>query len=134
MHTNSLLLKAVIFGVAWASVSVLATLTARRTLLRLPADALHSARGRKVTLRENAFGLVLIGLGTVLLFLPGPGTVLIVAGLLACEFPGRHTLLRWILSRARVLTEVNAFRMRRGRAPLEAPTAVTPENNSSGVS
>ena len=121
MEARTLVVRAAILVSAWVGVSVLATLTARRTLLRLPSNTLHYGHRRKVAWHENAFGLVLIGVGIVLLFLPGPGTVLIVAGLLACDFPGRYKVLRWMLGRPRVLTGVNAFRIRHGKIPLEAP-------------
>jgi hypothetical protein len=133
MSTQGLLFKSAMVLAAWVAVSALATFTARRTLLRLPVDALHRGQRRSVAWHENAFGLALIGVGILLLFLPGPGVLLIVAGLLACDFPGRQKFLRWMLSRARVITEVNALRMRHGRAPLESTNAITPENDSSGV-
>jgi hypothetical protein len=99
--------------------SAVASLFARRVMLRLPVEVFSNDLP-KPTLRKNAVGLAVVALGVLLLFLPGPGIVLIVVGLLSSEFPGRTSLLRSLLKTPRVLDEVNAMRLRHGVAPIAA--------------
>ncbi len=94
---------------------------ARRALLHLPTNVLSCCRttsSRGVSLRGTLIGVSLVALGIVLLFLPGPGVLLILIGLASCKLPGHARLLRWLLRRPGVLREVNALRTRHGRPPL----------------
>jgi Putative transmembrane protein (PGPGW) len=95
---------------------------ARQVLLNLSVDALckDPATGH-FSVRQNAAGFALMALGVALLFLPGPGLLLIAVGLFSCDFPGRTRLLRALLKRPKVIDEVNALRTRHGRPPLTLP-------------
>jgi hypothetical protein len=101
--------------------TVAAWLLVRRTVLRLPVTAVttgvppHEGWRRH---RARLLGASLIALGVVLLFLPGPGLPLILAGVLVCDLPGRATVLRWLLRRPTVLREVNRLRARHGVPPV----------------
>jgi hypothetical protein len=107
--------------------ALIAWLLARRVLLHLPADVLCAdAAPRTRTVGRTLFGVSLIVLGVFLLFLPGPGVLLILVGVASCDLPGRARLLRWILRRPKILAEVNAFRTRHARAPFQEPAPGPP--------
>jgi hypothetical protein len=101
-------------------------------LVRLPADYLvredtrPGARPRSPSrwiwlVLKNALGLGLVGAGILMLVLPGQGLITIGVGVCLLNFPGRRRLVAWIVGRESVLRAINAWRRRRGRAPLEAP-------------
>lgn len=115
--------------VASVALSIVAWWFVRRELLRLPSDFLHEGGRRREAgstgstgstgrLRRNAAGIGLILVGVLLLVLPGPGVLLIVVGLLTVELPWRDRFVRFLLRRRWALREVNAWRARRGEAPL----------------
>ncbi len=110
-----------------AASAMLAWLLARRAVLHLPADALCAdAAARSPSVGRTLFGISLMVLGSFLLFLPGPGILLIFVGVVSCDLPGRARLLRWLLRRPKILREVNAFRTRHGKLPLREPTSAQP--------
>ena len=67
---------------------------------------------------KNVLGCVLLAAGIVMLVLPGQGTLTILAGMMLLDFPGKYRLVRWIVSRPRVLGTLNWLRRRAGRPPL----------------
>lgn len=96
----------------------------------LPAD-FYAERGQRRRLFEarpflravflivkNAIGTLLLGIGAVLVFLPGPGILAILAGLALLDFPGKRTLELRLLHLPKVLKVINRLRMRAGRPPL----------------
>jgi hypothetical protein len=70
---------------------------------------------------KNTVGGLLLLLGLLLLILPGQGLLTIFAALFLLDFPGKHRLQRWIISRSVVHRPINALRLRSGRPPLELP-------------
>lgn len=72
---------------------------------------------------KNLLGLVFIGLGTLMLVLPGQGILTILAGLVLLDFPGKHKVLLWTVSRPAVLKSINWLRSRAKREPLVVPEA-----------
>lgn len=98
----------------------------RRILLRLPTDALSRLDRRaplRVRVRRSLVGAAMLLVGIVFLFIPGPGLVFIVVGLLSLDLPWRKHVLHWLLCRRRALRRINAFRARHGQPPLHAPPA-----------
>jgi hypothetical protein len=69
---------------------------------------------------KNVLGVVVIASGVVLAIpgVVGPGTPLILAGLVITDIPGKQRLARRILGNFRVLGLVNRIRSRFGRRPL----------------
>jgi hypothetical protein len=65
---------------------------------------------------KNLLGLVLVVLGVLMLVLPGQGVLTIVAGIALIDFPGRHRLVQWIVSRDAVMNALNWVR-RRAKQP-----------------
>lgn len=70
---------------------------------------------------RNALGGILLALGLLMLVVPGQGLLTILVALFLIDFPGKHRLQRWIISRPAVHQPVNALRRRAGRPPLELP-------------
>ena len=117
-------------GLASSSVTFVAGwIAARHLVLRLPVDFYTHGNGGSAARRatRSALGLALVAVGVVLLFLPGPGLLLIVAGLALSELPGRERLLRWALGRPKLLHAANALRARHGIPPL----SLVPNGSSS---
>lgn len=72
---------------------------------------------------KNLLGIVLIALGVLMLVLPGQGILTILVGFVLLDFPGKHKVLLWTISRPTVLKSVNWIRQRAGREPLVVPSA-----------
>lgn len=70
---------------------------------------------------KNLLGLILIVLGALMLVLPGQGLLTILAGLVLLDFPGKHQVLLWTVSRPAVLKSINWLRSRAKREPLQVP-------------
>jgi hypothetical protein len=120
---------------AWLAVLSAVTLIASALLIpwlvaRVPAD--YFARGRHHTpwqdkhpivriflvIAKNLFGLILVGLGILMLVLPGQGILTIVAGIALIDFPGRHAAVHWLVCKPPVLKSLNWLRKRARREPL----------------
>lgn len=78
-------------------------------------------------LAKNAFGAVLVVLGTIMLVTPGQGLLTLFIGLLLMNFPGKYRLERWLVSRPEVLRGLNWMRERHRQPPLHAPEFDDPE-------
>jgi hypothetical protein len=81
----------------------------------------HPVLRHSFTIMKNLIGLVLVAIGLLLLVLPGQGILTILAGLVLLDFPGKHRLLLWTISRPAVLAGVNWIRKKRGRSELVLP-------------
>jgi hypothetical protein len=109
---------------------VVGTLVAGFVVVRMPADYFHSSRERQFmtdrhaalrwsgALVKNAAGALLVVLGVVMVFIPGPGILTILLGVTLLDFPGKRRLELKLISRPEVLKGVNAIRARYGRPPL----------------
>ena len=100
-------------------------------VIRMPCDYLvrvppvrtewghhHPAIRLGLKMLKNLIAYLVIAAGVLMLFLPGQGVLTIVAGLLLADFPGKHRLIRWTLTRPAVLRSVNWLRTRAHREPL----------------
>jgi hypothetical protein len=88
---------------------------------RLHASRRHPLISIIVKAAKNLLGAVFLVVGFVLLFLPGQGLILIFAGLLIMNYPGKYALECWIVQRRGVLPALNALRVRHGKPPLLSP-------------
>jgi len=68
---------------------------------------------------KNFIGGVLLCLGFLMLFLPGPGLMVVVIGLALLDIPGKRRMLGRVLRIAGVRTVINGLRVRRGRPALK---------------
>ena len=103
----------------------------RALIIRMPRDYLMGnqrddrwlgvdpARQLLARLLRNAFGVLLMTLGGIMLFTPGQGVLLLVVGLSLVDVPGKHTLLRRVVGRPRVKRMIDSIRRRHGRPPIE---------------
>lgn len=93
-----------------------------RFLAKLPPNYLHQGEEPKHSLplriARNVLGVVLVALGIAMLLLPGQGLLTLLVGLLLVDFPGKHELVRRLMSKPKVLGIVNKLRSHRGAAPL----------------
>jgi hypothetical protein len=68
---------------------------------------------------KNLLGLVLLGMGFVMLFIPGQGVLTMLLGIALLDFPGKRKLERRIASRPRVRKSIDWIRERKGQPPLQ---------------
>jgi hypothetical protein len=101
-------------------------------LVRIPPDYFKSEKrqaskkrplGMKIL--KNIGGVLLIGVGLVLSLpgVPGQGLLMVLAGLMVVDLPGKYKLERRILSLRPIRSAANRLRAWRGRPPLEFPSA-----------
>ena len=97
-------------------------------VVRLPADYLRKRQqgsegrgGSWKRISRNILGWALIAAGVAMLVLPGPGLVVALMGVAMADFPGKHQMLGWLLSRSRILETMNRLRARFGKPPFEKP-------------
>ena len=77
-----------------------------------------------IVIAKNLLGIILVALGLALLVLPGQGILTLLAGFVLLDFPGKHRVLLWTISRPAVLTSVNWIREKAGREPLVMPDEI----------
>jgi hypothetical protein len=70
---------------------------------------------------KNLLGIIFVVLGLLMLILPGQGILTILAGLVLVDFPGKHRVLLWTMSRPAVLKSVNWIRGKANHEPLVMP-------------
>lgn len=109
---------------------VVGTVVAGFVVVKMPADYFHPQRGREFmtgshaalrwsgALAKNAAGALLVALGVLMVFIPGPGVLTILLGITLLDFPGKRKLELKLISRPEVLRGVNGIRARYGRPPL----------------
>ena len=74
-----------------------------------------------VMIIRTAVGVVLILAGFLLMLTPGPGLVVLLAGLSITEFPGKHKLLVTIATHPSVFRSLNWMREKQEVLPFEHP-------------
>lgn len=67
---------------------------------------------------KNLLGLTLLVAGFMMLFLPGPGVLTLLVGLLTVDYPGKFRLERKLVSYPPILHALNRQRHRAGKPPL----------------
>jgi hypothetical protein len=109
---------------------VVGTAVAGFVVVKMPADYFHHSRERQFmteshpalrwsgALAKNAAGVLLVALGVLMVFIPGPGILTILLGVTLLDFPGKRKLELKLISRPEVLKGVNAIRARYGKPPL----------------
>lgn len=119
-------------GLAVAAI-ILGAIAAPILIVRLPDDFLEQRKRSRSAdhpvrqVARNILAWVLIVGGLAMLALPGPGVIVLLIGVALADFPGKRRLIRWILSRGRILGRINRLRARYGKPPLRvkesAPSA-----------
>jgi hypothetical protein len=70
---------------------------------------------------KSVLGAILILIGLIMLVAPGQGVLMIVAGLILAEFPGKFRLEQWLVTRRHVWRALNWLRRRAGKPELQKP-------------
>ncbi len=117
----------------WAGIFSLAavlifTPLAAVMLVRLPADyfkPVGQAREKRREIRHptrklilNTVGWIVLAIGIAMIFLPGPGLLVVLIGVMLADFPGKSKVQRWIISRQAVLKIANRLRTAFDKPPL----------------
>ena len=74
---------------------------------------------------KNITGAVLLLAGVAMLILTGQGLLTLAIGLGLMNLPGKRSLIRHLIGRARVLRTINKWRAKAHKEPLEAPADTT---------
>jgi hypothetical protein len=71
-------------------------------------------------LLKNFLGILLVVLGSIIALsvIPGPGSLMLVLGVMLLDFPGKRRLEQWLVRRATILNALNRLRQRYGKPPL----------------
>ncbi len=89
----------------------------RRFRRKLWADH-HLVLRTVLRIGRNILGWVFLVVGIVMLVLPGQAIIIILAGIILLDFPGKYRFVQWIVARPQVLGALNWLRRRAGRPPL----------------
>jgi hypothetical protein len=103
-------------------------------ITRLPVDYFRQRRRRPLGSWDDypalryallaakcMLGAILLLIGVIMLVAPGQGLLMIVAGLVLLEFPGKYRLERWLITRRHVWRSINWLRRRAGKPELKSP-------------
>ena len=120
-----------LIGVSVASL-VISVGIAGWILVRVPPDYFKGEKRQRLKDRplwakilKNIGGALLIAVGLLLSVpgVPGQGLLMVLAGLMLMDIPGKYKLERKILSFRPLRSAANRLRAWRGRPPLEFPSA-----------
>jgi len=104
----------------------------RRLLIAMPADYFvrsgplpwqlrHPVVRWTLVVGKNLLGAVLLVVGLVMLAVPGPGILTILAAFVLLDVPGKRAMEQRFLALPAVLQTINRIRQRANRPPLEMP-------------
>lgn len=101
-------------------------------LIKIPSDYFFTDKRKKcpwgnchpiirliTIILKNIFGVILILSGVVMLFTPGQGIITIIGGIILMDFPYKYNILRKFIKQPKVLSTINALRMKANQTPLE---------------
>lgn len=122
----------VLLSVVFVATIVLTIVVVPLVIVRLPVDYFccsgkphkplasisHPLLRPLAIIGKNLLGLVLVGLGIALLFLPGQGVIVILIGVLLLDFPGKRRVERFLISRGPILQLANWLRRKWHKEPL----------------
>lgn len=129
-HTDTILLLAGISLGAFVISLILLPLI----IIRLPEDYFVRAQSTGLKLSpmrlalkflKNVFGICLLLVGIVMLFIPGQGILTMLFGISLMDFPGKRRLQIKIVSKPRVYRSLNWLREK-----ADHPRFVLPKDNS----
>lgn len=89
----------------------------KRRITKLWADQHPVVRAVLLTIK-NIGGYFFIGIGVIMLAIPGQGMLTILIGIILLDLPGKYRVERWIVRRPTVLRSINWLRRYAKKAPL----------------
>jgi archaellum biogenesis protein FlaJ (TadC family) len=101
-------------------------------LIRIPADYFchhnrHTTDNKHpliklvISIAKNILGSILVIVGFLMMFIPGPGLLTFFIGMMIMNYPGKYTLERWLIIKLRGLSAINWYRNRHDQPPLLMP-------------
>jgi hypothetical protein len=130
---NSITLRGALLGILVFVITFLVNLAiVSFILVKLPANYFQESqtgdfwKGRPHIVRilgilgKNALGVLLVVLGILLSIpgVPGQGVLTILLGIMLLDFPGRHRLEHWLVSRPKIFKAINKLRHRFSKPAL----------------
>jgi hypothetical protein len=91
----------------------------------------HPALRWSVLIGKNLLGGLLVGMGILMLVLPGQGLLTILLGITLLDLPGKRRLEIALMRRPGVSRAVNWLRRKYGRPPLQMPAKSTSKDGPS---
>lgn len=67
---------------------------------------------------KNILGVILLVMGILMLVLPGQGLLTILFGIALIDFPGKHTLVKRLVSYPKIINSINWIRNKADKKPL----------------
>lgn len=86
------------------------------------ANRTHHRQGKllsPVNIVRNLLGFIILLAGLAMFVLPGQGILTALVGIAIMQFPGKHRLERWLISRNGVLPAVNWLRRKTNSPELK---------------
>jgi hypothetical protein len=114
---------------AAAVTAIVGVLSTRWAVSRLPTDYFVRPPPPHLGGRAAArvvLGVILLGVGTVMLVVPGPGVATMVLGLLVADLPFNRHVAVWLLRRQHVAASITRMRKRAGQPPFLMPIPAHP--------
>ncbi len=82
-------------------------------LVRMPPDALIKKRRSSrpwIRIGRSVLGWIFIVGGAAMVFLPGPGFLVLLLGITMADFPGKKRVQTWLLHRKAIVGPINRLR------------------------
>lgn len=122
--------ESIVFAASMAFLGIaVAFIAVSAVLISLPSDHFtragrareraYSLKHPNLRLLKSIAGYLIFAAGLLMLLLPGPGLLVVLLGLMLADFPGKHTIEHWLLSRRSILSPANRLRRAFHKPPLE---------------
>ena len=120
----------IVFGLVSVATFVLSLILVPVIIVRIPEDYFTSKKSTTrwdemnpvvkgiLTILKNILGFILLIMGVLMLVLPGQGLLTILFGIALIDFPGKHKLVRRLVSYPKVLNSLNWIRKKANKKPL----------------
>ena len=79
----------------------------------------HPVAAQIIFIARNLIGFVFFLAGIAMLILPGQGIITILIGISFMDFPGKHTIVDYLICRPKVIRFLNWIRKKEKKPPFE---------------
>ncbi|MBX2836527.1 MAG: hypothetical protein KTR35_06715 [Gammaproteobacteria bacterium] len=83
-----------------------------------PSELSRGPQRWALFLIRNVLGLTLLVAGLILLVTPGPGVLVLIAGLSTCDFPHKHALILRLAQKPKIFDSLNWMRAKYSKPPF----------------